>query len=413
MWRRLFQPEVLFLLGTLQGLSPYLFMLSGAVPASIMLMVSYYPLAIWVVGYLSFWLGTRLVPSRSPFPTVQELQISLQTLKFVLGLLCVASLLEMVGLARLYGGIPLLMFASGAASVNDTNNAQTASGFGQVGATLLTLDLLVSALILFLIKCRQTNQKRALIVRWLLVAGPVAFTLCVFNGKRQGLFMYALIVAASSVISFGSPFDIFCNARKKPFRRINTALLAIGILLLVLPAISGFANLRNNGRVTGSGLEELESYYLYPMMNLALQCTEADGFGPYRFDPRGVFTPLLPSKLVVSQEFLYSAIPKVEITSPSGFYERLHWYTGLCGIVLFPLVCGVSCQYMYNVAHRRYAALLTYGFIAWALFSAPIYNHFVNLLFLPLPAALFWIASFAYREITALLTLAKAEIEET
>lgn len=402
MWRRIFRPDVLFLVGSLQGVFPYALFLTDSVPDTITSMLSYYPLVMWAIGYLCFWAGTFLVRRHGPAGAHHETRLSFRALKRAMGSLCVLSLLEMVGLTKLYGGVPLLMFASGAASVNDTNNAEAASGFGQVGAALLTLHLLVSVLVVFLVKARQTRQSRGMVLRWLGLVGPIAFLLCVFNGKRQGLFMYAVIVAVASTLSLGSPVEVFRASGKQRAGKWRTVLTVAVCALLALPVISGFANLRNNGRTTNSGWEELEAYYLFPTVNMSRQCIEAGGFGPANFNPVGALAALLPKKLL-SPDLDYTAIPKVEPTSPSGFYERLQWFTGLWGVVVFTFFCGACSQWMYDLAPRSSAALLTYGFIAWALFSAPIYNHFLNPLFLPVPAIVFWMASACYGEVSGLL----------
>ena len=91
-------------------------------------------------------------------------------------------------------------------------------------------------------------------------------------------------------------------------------------------------------------------------------------------------------------------------------YENLQWDTGLWGIIPFCIICGALTQYMYWRAFSRYAALLTYAFMAWALFSAPLYNHFLNLVFLPLPAVVFFVASTAFREIRTSLIGAAAGV---
>ncbi len=400
MLRRLLRPDLLFLLGTLQGLLPYLLLATGAAPEVTFFQLSYYPLAIWSIGYVSFWVGTRLIPQFSSPAVPRDVPVSLPVLKAALLVLVSLSLLEMVLLAKVYGGIPLLMFASGAASVTDTNSAEASSGFGLVGLATLILSLLVMVMVLLILKSRQTGRPAA---KWIAFSAPVAVLLCVFNGKRQGLFMYLLIggtmlALKPSRTGAAAPFSI------RP-RRTARTLLTIGGALLVLPLIAGLANFRNNGRTEQSGLQELGAYYLFPTMNLSLQCIQSGGFGPYQFKPLGVFASLMPAKLNVPGGMLGSDPPRVERTSPNGFYERLQWDTGLWGIVLFPFACGAFCQLMYSLAARRYAALLTYGFATWALFSSPLYNHFLNLLFFPLPAAIFWTGSLMYREVTSLLRL--------
>jgi hypothetical protein len=151
------------------------------------------------------------------------------------------------------------------------------------------------------------------------------------------------------------------------------------------------ASIRTIGDQKLSAAGTLLLYYVYPVMNIEEECRAADGLGPMEFKPLGVIYALLPAKLSLRDSSLFgSAPPRVEITSPSGFYERILWDTGPVGIMLFSLCCGALSRHVYQRAFRDYSSLLTYGLIAWALFSAPLYNHFLNLLFLPLPALLFW-----------------------
>ncbi len=385
---------MLFLLGTLQALVPYLLFIYAA-PSQLDFMLSYYPLAIWIIGYVCFWIGTRLGPRKMPKRGPPPIPVSMSLLKLSLLVLCVISLAELYGLTRVYGGIPLLAFASGKFGIGDVNESQTQSGFGQIGAAGVTVFVLVGVISLLAIKARQ---RKIPISRWTLSTLSLAFFLAVFGGKRQGIFMCLAVIGCCSVIVFGSPTDLVGSFMPWKLKRRGGVVVSVVLLLCVFEAISGLLSLRTGGNVTRSTLEELTLYYEWPIMNMSAQCIEV-GFGPKDFKPLGPFQSLLPAKMGLDRSLFGTNVPKYEPSSPSGFYERLQWDLGLWGIIPFNVLCGMSAQWMYRMAFRRYAALLTYAFMAWALFSAALYNHFLNLLFLPFPAFIFFVASFVNRGI--------------
>jgi oligosaccharide repeat unit polymerase len=176
-----------------------------------------------------------------------------------------------------------------------------------------------------------------------------------------------------------------------------------GLIIGLVVGVIGFqlvgmlASLRTLGQNQRSGLEEVLSYYEYPGMNIEEQCRVANGLGPWEMKPLGMARFLLPFKLLKSEDLFGDYPPTIEPSSPSGFYQLLQWDLGPIGIIMFSLLCGIVTQHVYQHAHRDNAALLTYCLIAWALFSSALYNHFLNLLFLPLPAFLFWSMSSALR----------------
>lgn len=406
MWLRLLRPDVLFLLGTLQALAPFLFYRAGLLPELTIFHVNYLAALIWTLGYASFWIGTRLIPRQAIPSERPDVPISFRTMKLCLALLSFAGLLEIVGLTRVYGGVPLLMFAKGTASVNETNRAEAASGFGQIGAAFLTSSMIFSALSLLAIKARLYRRSLAL---WIILPALVATTLIIFNGKRQGLVMYIVIVAVAATLAMGSPFrtlDAIIGRRK--FSGLST-LVGCVLIIVIFLAFASFASLRNNG-AEGSTTAEVGAYYVYPMMGLSGLCNEA-GFGPFEFKPLGLLKSFIPAKLSPPSSWIGTEIPRFEPTAGEAFYDRLQWDIGLPGLILFPLLCGAFSQWMYYLAFRRYAALLTYSFVAWSLFSAAIYNHFLELMFFPVPVAIIWTLSTIMREAKALNTLADRQAQ--
>lgn len=396
MWRKLLRPEVLFLMGTIQGLLPYLLFAIFGTSAVVDFELSYYPMWIWIIGYICFFIGTRIGPRNFSESMETDVPVSMSLLKTALVVLSVISLGEIVGLIRVYGGIPLLLFLSGTADVNDTNLAQQASGLGQIGAASLTVYLLMGLICLIAIKAKQIESKTA---RWLVCSTFLIIFLAAFNGKRQGLLMCIVLLACSSILTFGDPFEIISSFLPGKMGSRGTVIIGIICFLVVFKGLGAVVAFRNNGNHQISTTDELSLYYEWPIMNMSLQTLKSDGFGPYEFKPLGPFKTLLPAKIALNPSIFGEDVPRVEETSPSGFYEQLQWTTGLWGIIPFTFFCGLFCQYMYRMAFKGYASSLSYSMIAWALFSAPLYNHFLNLLFLPLPATIFIITAYLHRQL--------------
>jgi oligosaccharide repeat unit polymerase len=393
MAKQLFRPDVLFLIGALQAVIPHLILVSSGIYSGNPFEILYGPEIIWGLGYLSFWAGTR-VPRRgflnSHYPPIP---VSLNVLKFALVLQSIFCLGEIYAASRVYGGIPLLAFIAGTADVSDFNLAETQSGFGQMGLLLLSLILLTALIFLLILKGRQKRKPVAL---WCGSALLLNLTGTLINGKRQGVLMTLMFIAACSACAFRSPWSAFESMLPwKATKLRKLFLLAIGSAA-ILELIGGVGAIRTLGAQNLTGLDNLALYYGFPAMNMEEQCSAARGVGPMALRPFGIFKMMLPAKFSGRDSPLFGeAPPRIEPSSPSGFYELLQWDTGPAGILLFSFCCGWFSQHVYRLAHSNYAALLTYGLIAWALFSAPLYNHFLNLLFLPLPALIFWATAVA------------------
>ena len=98
--------------------------------------------------------------------------------------------------------------------------------------------------------------------------------------------------------------------------------------------------------------DNLLLYYAYPVMNIEEECRTADGLGPMEFKPFGLIYSLLPAKSSLRDSSIFgSDPPKVEITSPSGFYERILWDTGPVAKFCFRFAGGaLSCH---TISARR------------------------------------------------------------
>jgi oligosaccharide repeat unit polymerase len=388
MWPKLFRPDVLFLIGALQAIIPSLLLVGTGVNAGYRSGVLYGPVIIWVLGYISFWAGTRLVRRGKPHTRYPAIPLSLGVIKLGLVMLSLVCLIEIYGATKVYGGIPLLAFASGQMDASDTNLLETQSGFGQLGALTLTVSLLTALVFILIMKARRAGVSA---VPWIGSALLIDIFATMINGKRQGMLMTVMFIVCCSTVAFGSPSAAIESFLPWNPGRKTKLIFGAAVCVFVLNAISGLAAIRSLGAMNFSAVDNLLLYYGFPVMNMEEQCRVADGLGPMEFKPLGIVKTLLPAKSIDRDSTLLGADPpRIEVTSPSGFYERIQWDTGPFGIVLFSLCCGAFCQTVYYRAFLGYGSLLAYGLIAWALFSAPLYNHFLNLLYFPLPALIFW-----------------------
>lgn len=202
MWPKLFRPDVLFLIGALQAIIPSLLLVGTGVNAGYRSGVLYGPVIIWVLGYISFWAGTRLVRRGKPHTRYPAIPLSLGVIKLGLVMLSLVCLIEIYGATKVYGGIPLLAFASGQMDASDTNLLETQSGFGQLGALTLTVSLLTALVFILIMKARRAGVSA---VPWIGSALLIDIFATMINGKRQGMLMTVMFIVCCSTVAFGSP----------------------------------------------------------------------------------------------------------------------------------------------------------------------------------------------------------------
>jgi hypothetical protein len=388
MWKYLARPSVLMLLAVIQGLSPYLTWELQGKNHLYRYDVTYIPVIIWTVGYASFWVGARLAP-KSRSGSVQRLcaALSRTDVNLVLILTLLATIVELVGAIRMYGFLPILEYIRGTVTVEQVNVLQSNSVFGQLGLLTVTLSLLNGTILLLIIKDHQLQR-----LSWVLhiVALSVAVLGSSMAGKRQGIYMTGMFLLCGISVLFGGPGQFLGRVVRSPRMRF-AATGVVSIAALGFIAMTGYmSSLRTGGRNQYSGFQEILAYTQYPLINLEAQCAYA-GLGPYAYNLGDIIATLLPARLIEEGGMRSDAPPKPEPNSPSGFYERLHWSGGMLAVVVASLACGFFCQTLYNRANTSLFCLLAYCQVAWALLSAHIYNHFLNLVFVPAPLLAFWL----------------------
>jgi len=216
----------------------------------------------------------------------------------------------------------------------------------------------------------------------------------VMTGKRQGLLLFVLYLLCGLAIYFGNLAGPLLKSVGLPYNRILTRLSYV-LIPLALVAMIGFLGVVRTGsraqNVIGLGIGQLTQYLQLPLINLEAVC-QAIGLGPAGgYKPAGLLTGLLPYRLwgVISGNELPIQLPQPGIGT--GFYMPLHINTGLPGIILFAFAAGYASRYFYNKSFTSLFHLLVYCQMAWALFAAHSYNHFLTLVFLPAPAICFLI----------------------
>lgn len=390
MWRKIVSPEVLFLLGTLQALSPYILWIIQGPNESYNYEITYLPLFLWTVGYFFFWLGTRFFKSNLDNISTAIIKISFSGLKRIIFIISGLIIIQIINIVRAYGFLPILEFFSGNININDVNNNAVETGFGQLGIFATSLFFLNGLLLSLLIKAIESNKKLSF---FFVVNLLIAIFGTLITGKRQGLFILVFFIFSGLSIRFNSPLKSFIN-----IFGIQISKQVRIILYLVVPAILIYfmglmASLRIGSGYQISGTDETINYLQWPLINFEAQCEQA-GLGPYKFNPIYTFVNLLPYRLY-EDYVMNNDLPTLpEPSSPVGFYGNLHWGLGILGIIVFSFIFGMISKYFYSKSFFSLPHLLIYCQITWTLIAAHTYNHFLFLVFLPLPALCFLIFGF-------------------
>lgn len=392
MWRAVFRPELLFLIAVIQALLPYLLWANGLGVANAQgdIRLNYMPVAIWVVGYCAFVCGCRAASGDMPDKPAYTLQEGQHRLKIMTALVIVLVLVQLAGLTKVYGTLPILSYLrhDHQIDIRKAVKLQDESGVGQIGLlhlTLFTLNALV--LIQILINLETGTKKWALVV----LAFAVMLIGNISNGKRQGLFRALVFFCCALSLYSNSLIDAISRGFPIPRNRLlaGTAILTLAVAFVGLTGYIAVA--RNQGSFDRDTLTEIVAYQEFPLINLEQQCEQA-GFGPFRFDILYSFQRLIPYKWIeatgiASMEHPMHPIP----SSPAGLYEDLQWSTGPWGVIGFSFSLGALLQWLYRNALNRLVCLLIYSQCAFALLVAHSFNEFLILTYDPAPFVCFGI----------------------
>jgi oligosaccharide repeat unit polymerase len=398
MWRNLFRPEILFLIGALQAIFPYLIWSINGPNTAYSYSITYVPLFIWFIGYTSFFCGCYLGGNNSNkkkeshhFDTITLVKTSRRILNRGLFFLTGSLIIQIYFISLSYGYFPLqeILLGSTNKSIQDINLSTEESTFGQLGIFLNSLFLFNAFLLKIIIKSIEEKAKLGL---WVVICIIIAIIGTLSTGKRQGLFMMIFFVTAGLSIRFDDPVRSIFLSFNIHLTKMKALFVTILSVVLMVSFLGIFASARVGSGYEGSLLSEVTTYLELPLINFEAQCEQA-GLGPMVFNPAYTFSLLLPTKLARELEyFTISASPSYpEVTSPAGFYQLIHWGLGMGGVILLSFITGLISKYFYRNSFTSILHLLIYSQLTWALFSSYAYNHFLFLSFLPLPCMIFFI----------------------
>jgi oligosaccharide repeat unit polymerase len=389
MWRRVASPECLFLAGTILSLLPYVHWRFEGLNHSYVYTTTYIPVVIWSMGYASFWLGARVKKMVSGTNVASPVTCNVKKVELLLALFLAATFMQVVALVYVHDGIPLLDYMAGTSDVQQSNDAQYGTSVGQLALFLMTLFGLNGLLLLLIIEREKVNAPPSLLIWTTLVTE--LFGSC-FAGKRQGMFITMSFLVFGLAIRCDNPLTALtrlANTSGRAARVVFAVAIPTGLVLMV-----GFLGwLRTGGAWEADGIELSRLYLEMPLINFEAQCEEVE-YGPFEFNPTNFLNGFIPRRIAEDLDIDATDLrPKLEPTSPSGFFSELHWNLGLTGTIIGAFTFGFISRYFYDGARTNIFHLLVYGQITWCLISAFAFNHFFNLLFLPCPTVLFFLLS--------------------
>jgi oligosaccharide repeat unit polymerase len=382
MWRSIFRPELLFALSTLQALSPYLFWQFGWGVSISHDNLTYYPIAIWALGYLCFVTGARLTARQLPPAPQYLLAESEPQIRILLMGLIVFIAFQSVWVTRVYGTLPILSYlrGDGVMDIVTANRMQETSAIGQIGlydVSMSWMNGLVLLLLIILYEKRQKLTPLAATALLVIVAGNL------INGKRQGVIRAVVYMLCGMGIYSNSISKAAFRVFSAPRSRLFLAMAAVPFIVLTVYGFGYIADIRNQGAFSRDGLTEIIAYQEYPLLNFEAQCRDA-GFGPYEFNFFYPFQRMLPYKLMKSFSAAQLDPPvRVEASSPAGFYEDVQWALGPLGIIGLSFGIGMLARYFYSRALHSPPHLLIYCQMAFNLFISHSFNEFLILAYFP------------------------------
>jgi oligosaccharide repeat unit polymerase len=389
-WRKLFRPETVFLLGTCQALLPYVIWRIRGPNEAYFYDISYIPCVIYIIGYFAFVLGAWLVGRKLRQPE-RGCPLSYDLLRTFL--ICLIGLggVELFLAMKTYGGLPLLNYLEGNIDVWEINARQSQAPFGQLGLLTLTVFILTGIMLIVVVHPNVPSLfSKLLFITYL----GLSWLITSMAGKRQGFLMCLFFLLAGVSIRIGNPMRRLLRfvgvADALARTRMAGLLTALCGSLLVLTYVATLGALRTGVGKFGIGIHGITQYMEVPLINFEHQC-DLVGFGPYTFSVKELFEGFLPYRTseALGLGELREAILFPEPTASAGLYGPLHLYTGLGGCILFALLLGGMCKFVYVKARTNDLCLLIYSQCAWPLFVTHSFNLFLILLYVPAPVVAF------------------------
>src|SRR5450432_1649282 len=229
MWRTIFRPDVLFTITAAQALSPYLFWHFGwGVPLTHD-NLTYLPVAIWIVGCISFVIGTRVMYRELPPEPDYVLTSARSQINVMLVVLLVFILVQAVLITKVYGTLPILSYLrqDGRINIVTANQLQDSSAMGQIGLFDLSMSWLNGVLLLLLLVHVENKKKVSF-----LIMTAILFVIAgnLINGKRQGL-VRAMVYLTCGLSLYSSSMSVVLTRLLPVPRNRFVIAVCLGIFL--------------------------------------------------------------------------------------------------------------------------------------------------------------------------------------
>ena len=396
MWKRLISPEILFTFASVSAVLPYLYFQAATENAlrDYATNLTYIPLVLWAIALLAFLIGSLSASFiLRPLLTASQYKaprfaLSNRKVTYMLGLVEVLAVIQIYFAIQFLGVIPLLAF-SGGYNVEDLHEHLTDSPSGQFGLLTLTSFILTSVVICLLGSRKEWPRSTRLLAGLSLVT---AAFIGLFLGKAQGFVVQLSLLLSASILIAGHPLNpLLTRFGIRSLSGRGTALVFAIVIMLVVFIFGITRSLRLGDETLvlaglGVGLEFALRYLSWPLLNTEEIVQQQGVFGD-RADFENFFVGLLPYKLAERDDYFLSIL--AEPSSPVGLVGHVYWYSGILGLVGYCLILGFFMKAIFRNTTGSVAALLIYAQACWGLAAANTYNHFVTLIFFPLPAVLY------------------------
>jgi oligosaccharide repeat unit polymerase len=388
-FRRAARPESLFLFGLVQSLIPYFFWLIYGKNPFYDYNISYVPFLVMLVGYISFWLGAKTYAKKV------IIRCYLFDVKKILkagNIISIIVILQLAFAINLYGGVPILMYVMTDVTVDDINELQASSGFGQLGLLLIS-GFLLNAVILTRICIWHYLGMRNKIFTFIIIF--ISIITSVIAGKRQGLAISVVFVGIGLIIIFSDPLlYLFRRTRIRFAKLIVKSIYAFLLFSFIL--LFGYIG-KIRGGESDISLElilgELVKYYELPLINFE-HLYSIIGFGPYDFNLLTLLIGFIPYKWLIDLNLIKDMLVPLEPTAGYGFFGGIIYSFGILGVIIFSFFSGGLSRVIYNKSFYSFTFLLIYCQLSWTLIAAHTYNFILSAHFLWAPAALFVIFNY-------------------
>ncbi|MEZ8653415.1 O-antigen polymerase [Vibrio splendidus] len=387
--KTILHPIFLYFIGTFIGLSPYFFG-SRYFDLYGLFIFDERILAVYVVGFLSFTLGSfffRIIYTRGD---INKVFVMRNFTPFIFVLLII-SLVIFLKIISVYGTIPLAAILTGGENINFINEAQKKSGSGIFGLFSLVIFSLVILLPYSIINKGTVYLSNNIF--WSHIILLIIYS--TYSGKRQMMFILLTYVFTYIYIYYIRVNDFYF------LKKIRFSSIVIGGMVVFLFLLIGV--IRSNGMDQSVSIfDPIVHYASLPYMNLT-EIIRIQESNTHAFSTTSLYETLLSDlptfiKYSFFGEMHTQRMPFIESTSPSTIYGQLFWSFSYFGVVIFSISIGFISTLFYEKSFYgvNEAFISCYSLTVWPLLSIHTYNHFKNFTFFLIPLLLIIIGRFVY-----------------